>query len=107
VSYNRKKLGKEDDILLCKSLEFKNHFGQKIKVLDIPVLDKNHQSYFMVEVRLQSYISLLYHNSQEKESHSFREYLKRKINWAQFLELYSIQDFKTDHDQAAKKPILH
>lgn len=107
MRYNRKKSGKEDDILLCKSLEFKNHYGQKIKVMDIPVLDKNHCYFFMVEVRLQSYITHLYHNPQQKSSHSFREHLKRKINWAQFLELYSIPDFKTDYDQASKKPILH
>jgi hypothetical protein len=87
---------KEDDILVCKSLEFKNSFGQKMKVMDIPVLEKNHRYYFMVEVRLQSYISLLYYKSQEKSNHSFSEYLKRKISWAEFKELYRIQDFKNN-----------
>ncbi|WHY00216.1 DUF2535 family protein [Neobacillus sp. DY30] len=87
---------KEDDILVCKSLEFKNTFGQKIKVMDIPVLTKNHRHFFMVEVRLQSFISLLYHNPQEKSSHSFREHLKRKMSWTAFIDLYSIQDFKNN-----------
>ena len=82
--------------LVCKSLEFKNAFGQKIKVMGIPVLGKNHQYYFMVDVRLQRFISLLYHNPQEKSLHSFREHLKRKMNWAVFKELYSIQDFKNN-----------
>jgi hypothetical protein len=67
-----------------------------MKVMDIPVLEKNHRYYFMVEVRLQSYISLLYNNPQEKSSHSFSEHLKRKISWAEFKELYSIQDFKNN-----------
>jgi Protein of unknown function (DUF2535) len=79
--------------LICKSLEFKNTFGQKIKVMDIPVLEKNHRFYFMVEVRLQSYISLLYYNLQENSSHSFREHLKRKMSWSDFKDLYRIQDF--------------
>jgi len=87
---------KEDDILVCKSLEFKNSFGQKIKVMDIPVLDKDHRYYFMVDVRLQSYISSLYYKPQEKGNHSFSEYLKRKISWTEYKELYSIKDFKNN-----------
>jgi Protein of unknown function (DUF2535) len=82
--------------LVCKSLEFKNTFGQKIKVMDIPVLEKNNRFYFMVEVRLQSYISLLYYNLQENSSHSFREHLKRKMSWSDFKDLYRIQDFKNN-----------
>ncbi|WP_326160879.1 DUF2535 family protein [Neobacillus niacini] len=87
---------KEDDSLLCKSLEFKNSFGKKIKVMDIPVLTKTHQYYFKVDVRLQSYISLLYYHSQDRCTHSFREHLKRKMNWMEFKEVYSIQDFKNN-----------
>lgn len=82
--------------MVCKSLEFKNSFGQKIKVMDIPVLAKDHQYYFMVEVRLQSYISLLYYNSQDKSSYSFREHLKRKVSWTDFKEVYCIEDFRNN-----------
>jgi hypothetical protein len=82
--------------LLCKSLEFKNTFGQKIKVTDIPVLDSNNQYYFLVQVRLQRFISLLNGQRQENSSHSFREHLKRKMNWVEFKELYSIQVFKNN-----------
>ena len=96
MRYNRKKLEKEDDILVCKSLEFKNAVGQKIKVTDIPIIEKNSRYYFMVDVRLQSYISLLYHKSQENSSHSFREHLKRKMSWAEFKELYNILDYKNN-----------
>ncbi|MFS0775057.1 DUF2535 family protein [Neobacillus sp. 3P2-tot-E-2] len=87
---------KEDDILICKSLEFKNNFGQKIKVMDIPVLDTSNQYYFVIQVRLQRYITLLNSQPQEKNSHSFREHLKRKMNWVEFKELYSIQVFKNN-----------
>lgn len=96
MRYNRKKLEKEDDIMICKSLEFKNNFGQKIKVMDIPVLDTSNQYYFVIQVRLQRYITLLNSQPQEKNSHSFREHLKRKMNWVEFKELYSIQDFKNN-----------
>jgi hypothetical protein len=67
-----------------------------MKVIDIPVLEKNHRYFFMVEVRLKSYISLLYHKPQEKGTHSFREHLKRKMNWADFKELYNILDYKNN-----------
>ena len=96
MRYNRKKLEKEDDIMICKSLEFKNNFGQKIKVMDIPVLDTSNQYYFVIQVRLQRYITLLNSKPQEKNSHSFREHLKRKMNWVEFKELYSIQVFKNN-----------
>jgi hypothetical protein len=96
MRYNRKKLEKEDDSLVCKSLEFKNRFGQKLKVMDIPVLAKDHRHYFMVEVRLQSYISLLYYNPQDRCSHSFREHLKRKMSWVEFKELYRIEDLRNN-----------
>lgn len=82
--------------LICKSLEFKNEDGQKIKVIEIPVLASNSPHYFMVQARLERFISLLYHNPQEKSCYSFRDHLKRKMSWADFMELYSIQDFKNN-----------
>jgi hypothetical protein len=96
MSYNRKKLEKEDDILLCKSLEFKNTFGQKIKVIDIPVLEINNGYYFPIQARLQRFISLLYNKPQEKCCHSFREHLKRKMSWTDFKDLYKIEDFRNN-----------
>lgn len=80
--------------MLYKSLEFKNADGQKIKVIEIPVLESENRHYFVVQARLQRFISLLYHKPQEKSYHSFREHLKRKMSWTDFKELYSIQDVK-------------
>lgn len=82
--------------MLCKSLEFKNVVGQKIKVSEIPVLDTNNHFYFMIQVRLQLFISLLYNNPQEKSYYSFRDYLKRKMSWPDFKDLFEIQEFKNN-----------
>ncbi|MEY2194293.1 DUF2535 family protein [Neobacillus sp. BF23-41] len=82
--------------MLCKSLEFKNVFGQKIKVIEIPVLETNNYYYFMIQIRLQIYISFLYNKPHEKSCYSFREYLKRKLSWPDFKELYSMKQFKSN-----------
>ena len=82
--------------MLCKSLEFKNVFEQKIKVIEIPVLDTNNRYYFKIQVRLQIFISTLNNKPEEKCCYSFREYLKRKMSWSDFNELYSINEFKNN-----------
>ncbi|PGY09736.1 DUF2535 family protein [Bacillus sp. AFS031507] len=82
--------------MLCKSLEFKNVFGQKIKVIEIPVLETNNYYYFMIQIRLQIYISFLYNKPHEKSCYSFREYLKRKMSWPDFKKLYSMKQFKSN-----------
>ncbi|WP_342433188.1 DUF2535 family protein [Neobacillus sp. FSL H8-0543] len=80
--------------MLCKSLEFRNAVGQKIKIIDIPVLEKNNRFYFMIQVRLQLFISIFYTKPQPKSCYSFREYLKRKMSWPDFKELYRILEFR-------------
>jgi predicted GTPase len=74
--------------LFYKRIEFKNAVGQKVKVTEIPVLGSNDRYYFMIQARLQLFISSLYNNPQEKSSYSFREYLKRKIRWSDFEDLF-------------------
>ncbi|WP_308160494.1 MULTISPECIES: DUF2535 family protein [unclassified Bacillus (in: firmicutes)] len=69
---------------------------QKIKVIEIPVLDQNNCYYFMIQVRLQKFISFLYNNPQEKSCFSFREYLKRKMSWSDFNDLFSLKEFKNN-----------
>jgi hypothetical protein len=82
--------------LLSKSLEFKNGVGQKIKVIEIPVLETTNRFYFMIQVHLQLFISILYKKPQEKSCYSFREYLKRKMRWPDFMDLFSIQEYKNN-----------
>lgn len=79
---------KRDDILLYKTVEFKNVAGQKVKIIEIPVLGKNNRYYFMVQARLQSFIPAVYNKTQEKSCYSFRDYLKRKMKWPDFKELF-------------------
>ncbi|MDQ0228477.1 DUF2535 family protein [Metabacillus niabensis] len=81
---------------MSKSLEFKNIVKQRIKVIEIPVLKTDHHYYFIVQVHLQSYISLLYNKPQDKHVFSFREYLKRKMKWSDFNDLFGIQEFKSN-----------
>lgn len=80
--------------MLYKSIEFKNATGQKIKVIEIPVIGVNSHYYFMIQVRLQDYITKLYHHPQENNLYSFREYLKRKMKWADFQELFHNKDYE-------------
>ncbi|KMY49802.1 DUF2535 family protein [Peribacillus loiseleuriae] len=82
--------------MLYKSLDFKNVVGQKVKISEIPVLGKNNRYYFMIQVRLQIFISSLYNKLQEKSCYSFRDYLKRKMRWSDFEDLFSIQEFRNN-----------
>jgi hypothetical protein len=82
--------------LLYKSLEFKNVVGQKVKVIEIPVIGIENRYYFMIQTRLQTFTSSLYNKPQEKGCYSFREYLKRKMKWPDFKDLYSMEEFKNN-----------
>lgn len=82
--------------MLCKSLEFKNVDGQKIKVVEIPVLETSNRYYFRVQVRLQLFISYLYNNPDGKSCYSFREYLKRKMSWADYQDLFCVKGIRNN-----------
>ncbi|MFP5114662.1 DUF2535 family protein [Bacillaceae bacterium C204] len=82
--------------MLCKSLEFKNIDGQKIKVIEIPVLKTKNAYYFMIQVRLQIFISFLYEQPYEKSCYSFREYLKRKMSWTDYQDLFRFKEFRNN-----------
>ena len=82
--------------MLSKTIEFKNMVGQKLKVVEIPVLERNNQHYFMIQAYLQMFITSLYNKPQEKSCFSFREHLKRKISWPDFNDIFSIQEFRNN-----------
>jgi hypothetical protein len=84
------------DNLLFKSLEFKNVVGQKVKVMDIPVLEEDNRYYFMIQVRLQSFITALYKETKVKKCYSFRDYLKRTLRWSDYEELYKTGELKNN-----------
>jgi hypothetical protein len=83
-------------LLLSKTIEFKNMAGQKVKVVEIPVLELKHRDYFMIQARLQNFMTNLYNNPQEKTCFSFRDFLKHKISWSEFEEVYKIEEFKNN-----------
>lgn len=82
--------------MLFKTVVFKNVTGQTIHVLEIPVIEKKNPNYFMVQARLDHFISKLYNQPQEKSRFSFREYLKNKMKWSDFEELYQIEPYKNN-----------
>ncbi|WNS73906.1 DUF2535 family protein [Bacillus sp. DTU_2020_1000418_1_SI_GHA_SEK_038] len=83
--------------MLFKSLEFKNAVGQKVKITEIPVLERNSPFYFMIQVRLQAFMTFLYKDSKKvMKNHSFREYLKRVLKWPVYEELFKTPELKNN-----------
>jgi hypothetical protein len=75
---------KRIDILLFKSLEFKHLNEQKVKVIEIPVLEDDNPYRFMISIRLEAFINKIYNNHNPKKVYSFKEYLKRVLKWKQY-----------------------
>jgi hypothetical protein len=97
IRYNIIKRDKKRiDILLYKSLEFKNTVGQKVKVKEIPALEKRNPHYFMIQVRLQTFISGIYFDENAKKTYSFREYLKRVLKWPVYEQLFQSAELKNN-----------
>lgn len=82
--------------MLFKSLEFKNIVGQKVKVTDIPVLEEGSRFKFMIQVRLQKYITLLYQEQKPKKCYSFKEYLKKVMKWPDYEALFKLEELKNN-----------
>lgn len=91
-----KRVKKRIDILLFRSLEFKNKFGQKVKIIDIPVLGEDNTFKFMIQVRLQTYISSIYNEQSPKSSYSFKEYLKKVMKWPDYEKLFKVAELKNN-----------
>ncbi|MGA9225750.1 MAG: DUF2535 family protein [Mesobacillus sp.] len=82
--------------MLFKSLEFKNVVGQKVKVVDIPVLEEESPYYFMIQVRLQTFITSIYQERNAKKFYSFKDYLKRAIKWPDYEQLFKSAELKNN-----------
>ncbi len=89
--------------MLNKTIEFKNFYGQKVRVIEIPVLSLNHSHYFMIQIHLQNFLSSLYEQPHPKRSYSFRDYLKRKLKWSDYEDVFSLAKFKKIHNTMYKK----
>ncbi len=84
------------DILLFKSLEFKNVVGQKVKIIDIPVMDKKHRYYFLIQFRLQTLMNILYKDIKGRKCCSFKDYLKRVVKWPIYEEIFKVPELKNN-----------
>ena len=82
--------------MLFKSLEFKNVVGQKVKIMDIPVLEEDSTYKFMIQVRLQTYATSLYTEKGSKKNYSFKEYLKKVMKWPDYEQLFKIAELKNN-----------
>ncbi|MED3553509.1 DUF2535 family protein [Cytobacillus praedii] len=82
--------------MLFKSLEFKNAVGQKVKITEIPVLNKNSPDYFMIQVRLQAFIQSINGVQKEDAIYSYREYLKRVLKWPDYQKLFNAPELKNN-----------
>lgn len=80
--------------MLFKSLEFKNNDGQKVKVVDIPVLEKGNTYRFMLDFRLQAFLSIIMTKSSPTQVYSFREYLKTVLKWTDYERIYQLDMLK-------------
>lgn len=80
--------------MLLKSLEFKVKNGQKVKVIEIPVLEEDSSYFNMLNIRLQTFLLTIYHERKPKHVYSFREYLKRVIKWSDFEEIYRLEELR-------------
>jgi len=89
-----KRVKKRIDILLFKSLEFKNDVGQKVKVMDIPVLEEDSTYKFMIQVRLQTFLASIDQESKPKKCYSFKEYLKKVMKWPDYEQLFKVGELK-------------
>jgi hypothetical protein len=89
-----KRVKKRIDNLLLKSLEFKNAVGQKVKIMDIPVLEEDNPYKFMIQVRLQSFITSIYFEKKLKKCYSFKDYLKRALKWPDYQQLFEAGELK-------------
>jgi hypothetical protein len=77
--------------LLFKSLEFKNTYGQKVKIIEIPVLEEDNTYRFMIQLRLETFIAKVYWSHNVRSVYSFRDYLKKVLKWPIYEQI-----FKTD-----------
>ena len=80
--------------MLFKSLEFKNDVGQKVKVMDIPVLEEDSTYKFMIQVRLQTFLASIDQETKPKRCYSFKEYLKKVMKWPDYEQLFKVGELK-------------
>ncbi|QOR65151.1 DUF2535 family protein [Cytobacillus suaedae] len=74
--------------MLFKSLEFKHCNGQKVKVMDIPVLEEGNTYHFMLSIRLERLIRQIHAEKNPNKVYSFKHYLKKVLKWRDYEQLF-------------------
>lgn len=82
--------------LLLKSLEFTHQSGQKVKVIGIPVWEKDNLFSLKIRVRLQTFITKISTDTNPKNLYSFRDHLKKTLKWQEYSEIYQSDMLKSN-----------
>lgn len=80
--------------MLLKSLEFKLKNGQKVKIVEIPVLEDDNSYRFMLNLRLNMFLTMICQDEKPKAVYSFRAYLKRVLKWSDYEAVYQTDRLK-------------
>lgn len=82
------RIKKRIDILLFKSLEFKNCLGHKVMITDIPVLLPEDPNYFMIHIRLKVFTERVFNKKEGMATYSFKHYLATVLRWPVYHKLF-------------------
>ncbi|MCM3162989.1 MULTISPECIES: DUF2535 family protein [Bacillaceae] len=82
--------------MLFKSLEFKLASGQKVKITDIPVLEEDNKNRFMLQIRLQKFISIIQTQINPRSIYSFKDYLKKVLKWPDYEAIFGSSILKNN-----------
>ncbi len=64
--------------------------------MEIPVLEEDSPFKFMIQVRLQTFITSINKESGPKKCYSFREYLKKVMKWPDYEKLFKVDELKNN-----------
>ena len=64
--------------------------------MDIPVLEEDSTYKFMIQVRLQTYVTSLYNEKSFKKCYSFKDYLKKVMKWPDYEQLFKVSELKNN-----------
>ncbi|UAL45663.1 DUF2535 family protein [Sutcliffiella horikoshii] len=82
--------------MLWKSLEFTINEGQKVKVIEIPVLEDDSTYHFMVRVRLERFIKIILSEKEPKQVYSFKDYLRTVLKWPDYCKVVKTDILKNN-----------
>ncbi|QFT89295.1 hypothetical protein FIU87_11600 [Bacillus sp. THAF10] len=82
--------------MLWKSLEFTINEGQKVKVIEIPVLEDDSTYHFMVRMRLEAYIRSIMSEKEPKHVYSFKDHLRKVLKWPDYCNVVKTDILKNN-----------